>query len=107
MLYPLSYEGGDSRSFYKERSAERKRGRHRSSRIRTSYSRKIPCYKRLPRLHLGDTPSRRFLMSPFTRYSLTILILLYSIYQITNDHPIAGLIGVALGAALLWFGRKW
>lgn len=46
-------------------------------------------------------------MSPFTRYSLTILILLYSIYQITNDHPIAGLIGVALGAALLWFGRKW
>ncbi|HEX7081303.1 MAG TPA: hypothetical protein VF329_09840 [Gammaproteobacteria bacterium] len=46
-------------------------------------------------------------MSPFMRYGMTIVILLYSLYQITNDNPIAGLIGVALGSGFFWFSRKW
>ena len=46
-------------------------------------------------------------MSPFMRYGMTALILLYSVYQIANDNPVAGLIGVALGSGFYWFSRKW
>lgn len=46
-------------------------------------------------------------MSPLVRYGMTILVLLYSVYQIVNDNPIAGLIGVALGAGFFWVSRKW
>ncbi len=46
-------------------------------------------------------------MSPFVRYGMTIVILLYSVYQISNDNSLAGLIGVALGAGFFWVSRKW
>ena len=46
-------------------------------------------------------------MSPFMRYGMTALILVYSIYQIANDNPVAGLVGVALGSGFFWFSRKW
>lgn len=46
-------------------------------------------------------------MSPFVRYGMTIVILLYSAYQISNNNSIAGLIGVALGTGFFWVSRKW
>ena len=46
-------------------------------------------------------------MSPFVRYGMTILILLYSIYQIANQNSVAGLIGVALAGGFFWLSRKW
>jgi type IV secretory pathway TrbL component len=46
-------------------------------------------------------------MSPFVRYGMTIVILLYSVYQITNDNAVAGLIGVVLGTGFFWLSRKW
>lgn len=46
-------------------------------------------------------------MSPFVRYGMTIVILLYSVYQISNDNSLAGLIGVSLGAGFFWVSRKW
>ncbi|HEX6998002.1 MAG TPA: hypothetical protein VF322_07645 [Gammaproteobacteria bacterium] len=45
-------------------------------------------------------------MSPLTRYGFASLIALYGIYQISNDHPVAGLIGIGLAAALVWLGGK-
>lgn len=49
----------------------------------------------------GERPS----VSPTTRYGFAILVSLYGIYQIANDHPLAGLIGIGLAVALLWLGR--
>ncbi len=46
-------------------------------------------------------------MSPFVRYGMTIVILLYSLYQISNDNAVAGLVGVALGAGFYWVSRTW
>jgi len=45
-------------------------------------------------------------MSPFTRYGFAAVIGLYGIYQIANDHPVAGLIGLALAAIIVWLGSK-
>jgi hypothetical protein len=45
-------------------------------------------------------------MSTFSRYAFAVLIALYGIYQMTNDHEVAGAIGIGLMALLLWFGRK-
>lgn len=45
-------------------------------------------------------------MSPLTRYGFAALIGLYGIYQLTNDHPVAGLIGFGLAVLLIWLGGK-
>jgi hypothetical protein len=42
-------------------------------------------------------------MSPFVRYALAALIGLYGFYQISNDRLVPGIIGVALGALLVWW----
>jgi len=45
-------------------------------------------------------------MSSLTRYGLSLLIALYGVYQIFNDRPVAGLIGIGVAALLLWLGGK-
>jgi hypothetical protein len=45
-------------------------------------------------------------MSPFTRYAFSLLIALYGIYQISNDHPVAGVIGIGLAVLLVVLGRR-
>ena len=45
-------------------------------------------------------------MSPITRYGFAILIALYGLYQINDNHPTAGLIGIGLAGFLVWLGRK-
>lgn len=45
-------------------------------------------------------------MSPLTRFGFAGLIGLYGIYQIVNDHAVAGLIGIGLAALLVWLGGK-
>lgn len=45
-------------------------------------------------------------MSPLTRFGFAALIGLYGIYQISNDHAVAGLIGIGLAALLVWLGGK-
>lgn len=42
-------------------------------------------------------------MSPFVRYAFAGLIGLYGFYQITNDRLVPGVVGVALGALLIWW----
>jgi hypothetical protein len=44
-------------------------------------------------------------MSPFIRYGFSFLIALYGVYQIFNDHAVAGLIGIGLAALIAWLGR--
>lgn len=45
-------------------------------------------------------------MSPTTRYAFIVLTALYGIYQLMNDRPVLGLIGLAFAAIILWIGRK-
>jgi len=42
----------------------------------------------------------------FTRYAFVLLICLYGIYQLTNDHPVPGGIAVALSAFIFWISRR-
>lgn len=49
---------------------------------------------------------RSICMSPFVRYGFSLLIGVYGIYQIFNDHAVAGLIGIALASLIVWLGRK-
>jgi hypothetical protein len=44
-------------------------------------------------------------MSPSVRYGFALIVAGYGIYQIYNDHAIAGFIGLALAALLIWLGR--
>jgi hypothetical protein len=48
----------------------------------------------------------RHLVSPLTRYGFAALIILYGIYQLSNDRLITGLIGVLVGALILYVGRR-
>ena len=45
-------------------------------------------------------------MSAKSRYVLILLTGAYGIYQIVDDHPIAGAIGIGLATALYFLGRK-
>lgn len=45
-------------------------------------------------------------MSPVVRFGFAGLIGLYGIYQVSNDHPVAGVIGIGLAALLVWLGGK-
>ena len=46
------------------------------------------------------------LMSPVTRYVFAIVITVYGIYLINDNHRTAGLIGIGLALLLVWLGRK-
>jgi hypothetical protein len=48
-------------------------------------------------------PPDRTAMSPFVRYALAALIAVYGFYQVSNDRLVPGIIGVALGALLVWW----
>jgi hypothetical protein len=52
---------------------------------------------------LGQGRSR---MSPFTRYAFSLLICIYGIYQLVNDHPVPGIIAVLLAAFIFWIARR-
>jgi len=41
-------------------------------------------------------------MSPFVRYAFAVLIGLYGFYQISTDRLVPGIVGVVLGALLIW-----
>jgi hypothetical protein len=45
-------------------------------------------------------------MSSFTRFGFGLVIALYGIYQIANDHPTTGLIALGVAAFLVWLGGK-
>jgi len=45
-------------------------------------------------------------MSPFTRYAFSLLICIYGIYQLTEDHPVPGVIAIVLAAFLFWISRR-
>jgi hypothetical protein len=45
-------------------------------------------------------------MSPTTRYAFIVLTLLYGIYQLMNDRPVLGVIGLVFAALILWIGRR-
>ena len=45
-------------------------------------------------------------MSPTVRYGFSLVVAGYGIYQISNDHPVAGFIGLGLAALLVWLGRR-
>jgi len=45
-------------------------------------------------------------MSPIVRYGFSLLIGAYGIYQIFNDHVVAGLIGIGLAALIMWLAGK-
>jgi hypothetical protein len=45
-------------------------------------------------------------MAPTTRYAFIVLTALYGGYQFMNDRPTLGIIGLVLGAIILWLGRK-
>jgi hypothetical protein len=44
-------------------------------------------------------------MSPAVRYGFSLIVAGYGVYQIFNDHVIAGFIGLGLAALLIWLGR--
>jgi hypothetical protein len=52
-------------------------------------------------LHRKEEP-----MSPTTRYAFIILTLLYGIYQLTNDRPVLGVVGIVFAGIILWIGRN-
>jgi hypothetical protein len=45
-------------------------------------------------------------LSTRTRYLFTLIVALFGVYQITNDHPVAGLIGIGLAGVLFFLVRK-
>jgi hypothetical protein len=45
-------------------------------------------------------------MSTFTRYAFSLFISLYGIYQISNDHPVPGVIAILLALFVLWIGGR-
>jgi hypothetical protein len=45
-------------------------------------------------------------MSPFTRYAFSLLILVYGIYQLTQSHPVPGVIAILLAAFIFWISRR-
>jgi hypothetical protein len=45
-------------------------------------------------------------MSPFTRYAFSLLIGIYGIYQLTQDHPVPGVIAILLAAFIFWISRR-
>jgi hypothetical protein len=45
-------------------------------------------------------------MSPTTRYAFIVLTVLYGIYQLMNDRPVLGVIGLVFAALILWIGRR-
>jgi hypothetical protein len=45
-------------------------------------------------------------MSTFTRYAFALLICLYAVYQIINDHLFPGIIGILLAAFIVWLGGR-
>lgn len=45
-------------------------------------------------------------MSPTTRYAFIVLTLLYGVYQLMNDRPVLGVIGLVFAALILWIGRR-
>lgn len=46
-------------------------------------------------------------MSPTVRYGFSGLVALYGGYQILNDHPVAGAIGLLLAVAIWWLGGRY
>jgi hypothetical protein len=46
-------------------------------------------------------------MSPFTRYGFSALVGLYGGYQLLNDHPVAGAIGLVLAGVIWWLGGRY
>jgi hypothetical protein len=52
---------------------------------------------------LGNRQAR---MSPFTRYAFAVLICIYGVYQLTQDHPIPGVIAILLAAFVFWISRR-
>ena len=49
-------------------------------------------------------PARR--MSPFTRYAFSALIGIYGVYQLTQDHPVPGIIAILLAALIFLISRR-
>jgi hypothetical protein len=45
-------------------------------------------------------------MSPFTRYAFSALIGIYGIYQLTQNHPVPGVIAILLAAFIFWISRR-
>jgi hypothetical protein len=45
-------------------------------------------------------------MSTFTRYGFGLLIALYGLYQLRNDHWFAGLLAIAVAAGFVLFARS-
>lgn len=45
-------------------------------------------------------------MSPLTRYAFSLLIGVYGIYQLTQDHTVPGVIAVLLAAFVFWVARR-
>ncbi|HVS25270.1 MAG TPA: hypothetical protein VMU03_16190 [Gammaproteobacteria bacterium] len=45
-------------------------------------------------------------MSTVTRYAFSLLMCLYGLYQLTNDHPIPGVIAILLALFLFWISRR-
>ena len=45
-------------------------------------------------------------MSPFTRYAFCLLIGIYGIYQLTQDHAVPGVIAILLSAFIFWISRR-
>jgi hypothetical protein len=45
-------------------------------------------------------------MSPITRYAFCLLIAAYGIYQLTQDHPVPGVIALLLAAFIFWISRR-
>jgi len=45
-------------------------------------------------------------MSSLTRYGFSLLICVYGIYQIVNDHAFSGGIAILLALFILWIGGR-
>ncbi len=45
-------------------------------------------------------------MSPITRYALSLSIGVYGVYQLTQDHPVPGIIAILLAAFIFWISRR-
>jgi hypothetical protein len=45
-------------------------------------------------------------MSPLTRYGFAALVALFGVYQITHDHPFAGIMAIVIAGALVWLARN-
>lgn len=45
-------------------------------------------------------------MSTFTRYAFSLLIVLYGIYQLLNEHPLPGVIAIVVALVVFWMSRR-